>query len=67
MFQENEPVDKALKAFHVDTYIGLLQLSGIKNSNYLAPCICKILFVAQMKVPREGIICATDKILPLHK
>jgi hypothetical protein len=49
-----------LKAFHVDTYIEFLQLSGSKTAIFLAPCICKVLFVAQIKVPRGGIICATN-------
>jgi hypothetical protein len=55
------------RRFHVDTNIGFPRLSGSKISNFLAPCICKILLVAQIKVPRGGIICATNKILQVHK
>jgi hypothetical protein len=54
---------KKIKSFQVDTYIGFLQLSGGKNSDFLALCIYKILFVAQIKVPPGGIICCTKKIL----
>jgi hypothetical protein len=52
---------------HVDTNIEFPQLSGGKISNFLAPRICKILFAAQIKVPHGGIICATNKILRIHK
>jgi hypothetical protein len=55
-----------LKAFHIDTYVGFLQLFGGKTVIFLAPCICEILFVAQIKIPRGGIICATNKILQIQ-
>ncbi len=59
--------DALIKAFHIDTYVGFLQLSGGKTANFSAQCICMILFVAQIKVPRGGIVCATNIILRIKK